>query len=244
MNKLNSFDICFTFQVGELLGHEDRILHISLSPDQQTVVSAAADETLRFWRCFPLLAGPGDRARNSASHNGSYLNSSNQTTGEECVTPDFSMLRYIRWRNLCTCLLVPARSHMINTNAHKNQGMYISMHNYYAPPTHTNLWQRRILLWSIHSPFLLNMYNSTSALKQEKRLLQWKLYTGSFFHFLFNVTHKYHDHMDYFSLNIIIVLLSPNVMNTLKNTLYMHLLIIDRSNNIIIWMLAMISDLK
>ena len=96
VNKLNSFDICFTFQVGELLGHEDRILHISLSPDQQTVVSAAADETLRFWRCFPLLAGPGDGARNSASHNGSYLNSSNQTTGEECVTPDFNMLRYIR----------------------------------------------------------------------------------------------------------------------------------------------------
>ena len=77
------------FQVGELLGHEDRILHVSLSPDQQTVVSAAADETLRFWRCFPLTEG----ARNS--HNGSYLNSSNQT-GEECATPDFNMFRYIR----------------------------------------------------------------------------------------------------------------------------------------------------
>jgi WD40 repeat protein len=80
-------------QVGELLGHEDRILHISLSPDQQTIVSAAADETLRFWRCFPLVGGEGTRS--SASHSGSYLNTSNQT-GEECITPDFNMLRYIR----------------------------------------------------------------------------------------------------------------------------------------------------
>ena len=78
-------------QVGELMGHEDRILHISLSPDQQTVVSAAADETLRFWRCFPLSGPAGEGART-----GSYLNSSNQAMGEECITPDFNMLRYIR----------------------------------------------------------------------------------------------------------------------------------------------------
>ena len=73
--------------VGEMQGHEDRILHISLSPDQQTIVSASADETLRFWRCFSL---EGTR------QNGSCVYSGSSEHGEECVTPDFSMLRYIR----------------------------------------------------------------------------------------------------------------------------------------------------
>jgi cell division cycle protein 20 (cofactor of APC complex) len=35
-----------------LRGHEARILHLVLSPDGQTVASAGADETLRFWKCF------------------------------------------------------------------------------------------------------------------------------------------------------------------------------------------------
>lgn len=36
----------------ELTGHSSRVLHMSLSPDGTTVVSAAADETLRFWKIF------------------------------------------------------------------------------------------------------------------------------------------------------------------------------------------------
>lgn len=38
----------------ELLGHSQRILAIALSPDGSTVASAAADETLRFWKCFEV----------------------------------------------------------------------------------------------------------------------------------------------------------------------------------------------
>ena len=39
-------------KVAELTGHTSRVLHLAQSPDGTTVVSAAADETLRFWSCF------------------------------------------------------------------------------------------------------------------------------------------------------------------------------------------------
>lgn len=38
--------------VGELTGHTSRILHTAVSPDGTTVCSAAADETLRFWKVW------------------------------------------------------------------------------------------------------------------------------------------------------------------------------------------------
>jgi cell division cycle protein 20 (cofactor of APC complex) len=40
----------------ELTGHGNRVLHTAMSPDGTTVVSAAADETLRFWRVFDVEA--------------------------------------------------------------------------------------------------------------------------------------------------------------------------------------------
>jgi len=39
-------------KVKELNGHTARVLHLAQSPDGSTVVSAAADETLRFWNIF------------------------------------------------------------------------------------------------------------------------------------------------------------------------------------------------
>ncbi|OQR90679.1 hypothetical protein THRCLA_22522, partial [Thraustotheca clavata] len=39
-------------RVKEFTGHSARVLHVALSPDGSTVVSAAADETLRFWHVF------------------------------------------------------------------------------------------------------------------------------------------------------------------------------------------------
>lgn len=36
----------------ELKGHSSRVLHMATSPDGSMVVSAAADETLRFWSVF------------------------------------------------------------------------------------------------------------------------------------------------------------------------------------------------
>ncbi|EEH56365.1 uncharacterized protein MICPUCDRAFT_40257 [Micromonas pusilla CCMP1545] len=39
-------------KMAELTGHTARVLHMAQSPDGTSVVSAAADETLRFWKCF------------------------------------------------------------------------------------------------------------------------------------------------------------------------------------------------
>jgi cell division cycle protein 20 (cofactor of APC complex) len=39
-------------RTAELTGHSSRVLHMALSPDGTTVCSAAADETLRFWKVF------------------------------------------------------------------------------------------------------------------------------------------------------------------------------------------------
>nr|XP_033771174.1 cell division cycle protein 20 homolog [Geotrypetes seraphini] len=41
-------------KVTELKGHTSRILNLAMSPDGSTVVSAAADETLRIWKCFEV----------------------------------------------------------------------------------------------------------------------------------------------------------------------------------------------
>ena len=38
--------------MAELTGHTSRVLHLAQSPDGETVVSGAADETLRFWKVF------------------------------------------------------------------------------------------------------------------------------------------------------------------------------------------------
>lgn len=39
-------------KIAELTGHTSRVLNLAMSPDGTTVVSAAADETLRLWNCF------------------------------------------------------------------------------------------------------------------------------------------------------------------------------------------------
>lgn len=39
-------------KLAELTGHTSRVLQIAMSPDGSTVMSAAADETLRLWNCF------------------------------------------------------------------------------------------------------------------------------------------------------------------------------------------------
>jgi cell division cycle protein 20 (cofactor of APC complex) len=57
-------------KMAELTGHSARVLHMAQSPDGTTVVSAAADETLRFWKCF---ADSGDKAKKVRDSNDSSV---------------------------------------------------------------------------------------------------------------------------------------------------------------------------
>jgi len=54
-------------QVATLTGHSFRVLYLSLSPDGQTVVTGAGDETLRFWNIFPSAKGNGSSGKSSSS---------------------------------------------------------------------------------------------------------------------------------------------------------------------------------
>ena len=40
-------------KVATLTGHNLRVLYLAVSPDGQTIVTGAGDETLRFWNIFP-----------------------------------------------------------------------------------------------------------------------------------------------------------------------------------------------
>lgn len=67
-NQLTVWKYPSLARMAELKGHTSRVLHMGLSPDGQTVVSGAADETLRFWKIFA-----GDDSRRAAtgpSHSG------------------------------------------------------------------------------------------------------------------------------------------------------------------------------
>ncbi len=40
-------------RIATLTGHTFRVLYLAQSPDGETVVTGAGDETLRFWNIFP-----------------------------------------------------------------------------------------------------------------------------------------------------------------------------------------------
>jgi cell division cycle 20-like protein 1 (cofactor of APC complex) len=56
-------------KLATLTGHTLRVLFLSISPDGQTIVTGAGDETLRFWNVFPgvksQVSGVGDNAVSS-----------------------------------------------------------------------------------------------------------------------------------------------------------------------------------
>jgi cell division cycle 20-like protein 1 (cofactor of APC complex) len=44
-------------KVATLTGHSLRVLYLAMSPDGETIVTGAGDETLRFWKAFPSTKG-------------------------------------------------------------------------------------------------------------------------------------------------------------------------------------------
>jgi WD40 repeat protein len=40
-------------RISVLEGHISRVLHLAVSPDGESIATAAADETLKFWKVFP-----------------------------------------------------------------------------------------------------------------------------------------------------------------------------------------------
>ena len=59
-------------RVAELTGHTSRVLHMAQSPDGTTICSAAADETLRFWK---VLSGGDQNKKAKAAAQSSVLSS-------------------------------------------------------------------------------------------------------------------------------------------------------------------------
>ena len=52
-NQINVWKYPSMKRMATLTGHSYRVLYLAESPDGQTLVTGAGDETLRFWNVFP-----------------------------------------------------------------------------------------------------------------------------------------------------------------------------------------------
>jgi WD40 repeat protein len=70
--------MCISSQLREFHGHASRVLHLAKSPDGCTVLSGAADETLRFWDMFKSA---GSSSRRSSGGSGSRYSMGSKGSG-------------------------------------------------------------------------------------------------------------------------------------------------------------------
>ena len=68
-NQLTLWKYPSMVKVKELEGHTARVLHMACSPDGESVVSAAADETLRFWKVFSASGSSKSKRDDANSKN-------------------------------------------------------------------------------------------------------------------------------------------------------------------------------
>jgi len=59
-NQITVWSYPSLHQVATLTGHSMRVLYLATSPDGQTIVTGAGDETLRFWSIFPKAKVSGN----------------------------------------------------------------------------------------------------------------------------------------------------------------------------------------
>jgi len=78
-------------KVAELTGHTSRVLHMAMSPDGETVVSAAGDETLRFWKCFASDSKVKSQGGLSNSHHSGY--SKKSSSNSRSTVNNYRMIR-------------------------------------------------------------------------------------------------------------------------------------------------------
>jgi cell division cycle protein 20 (cofactor of APC complex) len=64
-NQLSVWKFPSMAKIADLTGHQARVLHTAISADGTTVCSAAADETIRFWRVWDAPSKQVDSANAS-----------------------------------------------------------------------------------------------------------------------------------------------------------------------------------
>lgn len=79
-NQLTLWKYPSMAKIKEFEGHTSRVLHMATSPDCSTVVSAAADETLRFWEIFSQPSSSSKKGLSHSSTSMSIGKSSSWTT--------------------------------------------------------------------------------------------------------------------------------------------------------------------
>ncbi len=52
-NQIAIWDVDKKEKITVLEGHTQRVLHVALSPDSESIATCASDETLKFWKVFP-----------------------------------------------------------------------------------------------------------------------------------------------------------------------------------------------
>jgi len=80
LNQLSIWKYPDMSKVCDLVGHSNRILSMTMSPDEETVVTVGADETLRFWKCFVM-----DEKMKKSKENFGDKKSSSQTGLNLCI---------------------------------------------------------------------------------------------------------------------------------------------------------------